>query len=506
MTSPSGLPRHTSGLPRNASGLPRAAEEGDSFGADLERATRFVGFALRATQRRRGLGLSVLAATLALAGLAVLVMPKMYQVETRILTNKNYVIGTLVAGRRVLPDMADSPTRSAVELMKARQTLQHLVDEADLAQSWHETRSPVGRIKDLVRHTLLGTPSDAAFNEALLEVLDDLLIPYVDGNVVVLRVDWHHPETTLRIAEAAKQRFLDMKREAELSEVNETVRILQEKAAASQAELEAAGLEVTRVAGGDSQKPLPMKTVRVERTVAPDEETIAERQKIEAELTRVQMLAGTLDREYRSRLEEAQKTLAGLRQTLGPGHPDIQAAVRVVEERSQAPDDLNRLRVREAELNQTLADLGGVGPRTQYDTIRVPDEAAMQRRGETQVDPEVETAMSTLEERIRRHNQVLARLDAAKTERITSQAAFDYRYIVTMPPLLPKRHVKPKVPFILAAALLAGLLLALLAAVGADVLSRRVVEPWQIEQETGIPVLGVVRVGGDEDSADQSAA
>ena len=60
------------------------------------------------------------------------------------------------------------------------------------------------------------------------------------------------------------------------------------------------------------------------------------------------------------------------------------------------------------------------------------------------------------------------------------------------PPQRPKGPVKPKVPLVLLASTVAGAILGLFAPSLVDLLSRRLVERWQVEQVLGVPLLGEV--------------
>ena len=81
------------------------------------------------------------------------------------------------------------------------------------------------------------------------------------------------------------------------------------------------------------------------------------------------------------------------------------------------------------------------------------------------------------------------RINGAQIELATSQAAFKYRYNVTRPPQVPRRPSKPNGLAILIAGALGALLLAIASSAGADVLGGRIIEPWQMERQVGVPVL-----------------
>ncbi len=90
------------------------------------------------------------------------------------------------------------------------------------------------------------------------------------------------------------------------------------------------------------------------------------------------------------------------------------------------------------------------------------------------------------------YESVLERTASAKIELTVSQAAFKYRYTVIRPAEIPKDPIKPNLKRILIAGFAASLIVGLLAAVGKDLLSNRILEAWQIERQLGLPVLGTL--------------
>jgi uncharacterized protein involved in exopolysaccharide biosynthesis len=490
-----------------------------AFTADLQRALDVVFFGLRAVGRRRQLAIAIFLLTVVAAAGALAVMPKMYRVQTRLLTHKAYVLPALVSPRRSVPLQADAPTRGAVELIKSREVLSGIIEDANVKQTWSETRTLVGRTKDMLRELLKGPMSDEDFEEALLEMLDKRLIAYIDADVVVMEVTWHDAPTAMALSEATHKRFLMKKKEGELSEVHETLRILETNVEGARRNVEAASEDFASVLQAKTKggvAPIRMRSIRVRKPSAgPGPEVAARAQKkveLERELASLQQSLAGRERQYQGRLDEANRTLSGLRQTLGPQHPDVQNAIRVVEERSRVPADLMSLRAQAADLDSRLRRLDesrSGGSPAEYTTIQVPDESAVaeSRTGAEGLDPDIERAERALNTRIARYNEFLVRLEDARTELATADAAFDYRFVLTLPPLFPKREISPNGPVILAGGVIAGLFLALLLALAADLWSRRVLEKWQLER-LGVPVIGDITVSRVllPDNSEQDAA
>lgn len=477
---------------------------------DFDRALLWAGFGLRAVRRRRAQVLAVFLGTLAVVFVALAVMPRTYRVQTRLLTHRSYVIPALVSPHRTVPVQADTPTGGAVELIKSRENLLGVIEEADLLRRWRETRSPVGRAKDWLRDLVLGPLPADEYREAVLATLEERFLAYVEGEVVVMQIDWHNPDDAVRLATVAQERFLRARKEAELGEVNETVRILSRSLVSSRTALEQAMADLQALIAektSSSRRPAQLPTVRLPRSSGPGDDIVDERRRVERELRDVQAEIAILEKEYKDGLSNAKQALMKLRASLGPEHPDIQAAVRVVEERSRPPGNLGKLKAREAELIRELRRVEGeirIAGRSDADLLEslgMPTQPSSTSRDLEVQDPELESRVRSLQALNERHNDIVERLEEARTEVEVASTAFDYRYIVTVPALQPKRHIKPKIPLVIFGGMAAALFLALLSAVVADVFSRRVVEPWQVQSVAGVPVLGLVKTSDEAASA-----
>jgi uncharacterized protein involved in exopolysaccharide biosynthesis len=87
---------------------------------------------------------------------------------------------------------------------------------------------------------------------------------------------------------------------------------------------------------------------------------------------------------------------------------------------------------------------------------------------------------------------ILERTDAARIELAVSQAAFKYRYTVITPAQEPREPLFPNVRLFILAGLLGSVMLAMSATVAADIMSNRLLEPWQVQRQLGLPILGTV--------------
>ena len=109
-------------------------------------------------------------------------------------------------------------------------------------------------------------------------------------------------------------------------------------------------------------------------------------------------------------------------------------------------------------------------------------------------DPLVEFSRNNLRVAAAKYEELLMRIDSARIEQDTARAAFKYRYSVVRPPSVPKKPVKPDVGLILALAVMAALFSGLLIGATRDLLSGKIVEPWQLERALNLPVLSQVKI------------
>jgi hypothetical protein len=99
-------------------------------------------------------------------------------------------------------------------------------------------------------------------------------------------------------------------------------------------------------------------------------------------------------------------------------------------------------------------------------------------------------AREKLESAIRRYQDVVGRIDAARIELDINRTAFKYRYSVMSPPEVPLKPKKPIATMIGIGSFVGAFLIAIIAAAVADLLGGRVLETWQVKRRLKIEVLG----------------
>ncbi len=153
----------------NGSGGP---EERDT---DVARVIHIIFFAIRSLRRRLALAIVVAIAMYIVIVVALFVIPRTYNVQSRTLTSGSSMLPALASPSRILDIKGKSAMRGAVERVKSRASLRAVVQRTGLADRWKETRAPLGRAMDFVRESILGPLND--------EQMEDVLVGMLDGRI-----------------------------------------------------------------------------------------------------------------------------------------------------------------------------------------------------------------------------------------------------------------------------------------------------------------------------------
>ena len=446
-----------------------------------------VGFALRSLKRRWFVALTCFVLTLAVAGAFVFYMPRTYRIDTRILSHPSYIIPSLTHPGRSIPVQASEGTRGAIEMIKSRENLLGIIADTDMIRGWQQTRTGLRMAFDTARRFVFGELSREDMKEAVLSTLEEKLWVTVENDVILISINWHDPVTGLEIVKAAQKRFLDGSAAREVSEIQETLDILGQNVAVAHNNMEAAADRLERIARSRQAG----RTIRrVGPTRARPESSTETGALVDAErdLAAKTQEIRRVEESYDQRVKAAQAKLTGLRTALGPKHPDVIEAVRDLEVQSFPPEAIAALRNEQAQLEQQLRRLqaaSGIAPRRSEIFESLPDVVPS-------VDPDLERALQTYRQTETVYNELTDRRDNAQVEMDAARAGFRYRYIVTLPPVFPRRPEKPEPSKVMVGAFMAALALAAVMALLADLRSRRVLECWQIERLLGLRVLGEV--------------
>lgn len=486
---------------------------------DVKAAGNFIGYLTRSLQRQRKVMRSTAIATFVVVAVLAVVLPRAYKIDTRILTHKTASLENFGGGGGAPPG-ADNPTAGAVELVKSRENMENLMTDVKLQEVWDAKRSTVSKLKDRVINLLAGPPSEADIHEAYLKMLDEKINATVEGEVVTMDVEWPDPDVAMSLSEGLVARFLKMRHDMELSEVVEAVNILERNVDNSrmgveevikkmqkifdekEAELSARGAASAKSAQ-TAHKSKKSHFISIRKPVSAEQVDSGDTEARKSLNEKVAQF-NNLKRSYDARLKKAQEELANLRATLGPDHPDYVDKKRELESLSQPPPELRAL---EQDISNMQAGLPASPapaiPKTEYKIETTPapqaDNFDMVRVGvsddlyaQLESDPEVTAILDELKKRQDAHDTLVQKLQNARIESEIKNVGFEYRYIMTEPPVYPKKPVKPNVPLMIGGGAVVSIILGALAALAKDVLSRRILEAWQLERFLNVKVFGEV--------------
>jgi uncharacterized protein involved in exopolysaccharide biosynthesis len=509
-----------------------AAEQPVDDGAliDVGQITDYVRFVLGSLRRHK---LITAATFLFVAGLsfgAAVLWPKTYQADARLIIQRNDVMAALSNPGRTIPRDGDAPTRGAGEIILSRESLASLVKQTNLLAQWQQRRAPVLRLKDGLMNRMRGVPTDAERLEGMIGLLEQRLTvsPGIDGTLTIA-VTWPDRQMAYEIVETAVQNFFDNKRVGESSAIIESVGILERYVASKQSEVNATFAElqteianrprpsIRRPAPAPAKPATPLSSVPAAPQtpttssfgiVAPEKAARLARIKYAIEARRVDI--ARLDQAKATQLNELQGRLAAALTVYTEDHPTVSSLRQNIATLSSDSAQLMSLRAEvqglEREQDQLLAETepppapssAAVGsappspspaaaPTRPADAVPVaatPDLSALGVGSDY-------TSPTSLRFRLELGQlaEIRERLESARIELATSQAGFKYRYGIVRPTQMPRGPVKPNMPMILIAGLIAGLGLAVFAAVAIDLIRGRVVEPWQVDRLVGVPVV-----------------
>jgi uncharacterized protein involved in exopolysaccharide biosynthesis len=459
---------------------------------DFEQLKNWIRFTRHAVWRRKLLALAVALVTMGAALALLSVMPRTYRIEAQLLAQRNSVMASLGNPSRRVPFEADSPTRAAAETVLRRDNLLSLMKQTDLLNHWYTHRTWLFRLKDRLVE-LIAAPTEEERTQAMVEFLESRLTVKAAEPTVTITLEWPDAQLGFRLVDTALQNFLEQRHSTEVSTIAETISILEGHANNLKEAIDAEMQDVKQ----------PVQTPPVEAgngpPAPPRRDLVAEANKAELAEVKVMLDAkrraiNELDEFRNRRLLDLQAQLAQQRAVYADAHPAILTLQQSISALQEPSPQLLSLRKEERELQAEYDKLSarraeGAATVTKARSGQASTPRAGDKRSE---DLNAEYARTRLRFAMEKYDVLLERIEAARIELDTARAAFKYRYSVVRPPTFPRRPEKPKVPLVMAGALVVALLLGTLAAVVADVWSGKILELWQMERGLKLPVLGQI--------------
>lgn len=474
----------------------------------LELAASYLAYCRRALRQHRALSIVASSIVLVLTIIAVIIWPRVYESATVLAAQENRVLDG---------DKTSSALTGAADAIRSRENVTTIVDELQLAKKWESTLSSVGRLKWKAMSALRGPMSEAAKREALIAMVQSSIS--VDGpawneSKITISAQWQDGATAAALADAAEQSFLRSRHTAEISSITEYIGILDGHAADLRKEIEALATKSKpddkKVEGAPSPAaPAAAPAPRIVMAAPPPKpaaptEDLSE---LRAVLQEKQRMLQTLEDTRRSRVANAEASLAELRTKFTPAHPMVVSAESALASMRQDTPQMIQLRGEVAQLSGELKAksaikeetsarvvtrvIGGGGaaiPTPSTDALPAELMKLMQE-GTEALNPSADAEFRTL---ISKYAMLRDKVTTARVDLDTAEAAFRRRYQIVIPPEVPSKPAKPKIPVILIGGLLASLGIGLLLAVIAELRTGKLVEAWQVDR-LGLPRLAEVR-------------
>jgi len=447
-------------------------------------------FLVRATLRHRALAFGCFLAVLAAAVASLWLLPQRYQVQARLLAQRNPVMWTLSNPGLPRPFDWDAPARAARETVLRRDNLVALCKQTNFVEKYLARRAPAVRAWHWMRDLVSGPKSNDRLLDDLVDTLQTRLWVEVGNEATVtITFEWSDKDIAYQMVQAAVENFLEVRHAQEAAIVGETISILEVHASRLQRQIDS-GVETLR----EKEKlyrrtpsPLARRTFAPRPRVAEDDEVA----RLKALLAAKRRALSDLEEFRQRRIEELQGQLVKLQAIYADQHPEVVSSRQNIEALSGPSPQINALHDEVLELEKEVVRRGGhVGdvPREVILPAVTESDLVPPAAGEAE-DPRLEYERGQLRLLLRQYTNMLERIEGARMELDTVKAAFKYRYSIITPPLVPKKPIKPNPLMVIAAGLLGGFMFAVFASVVVDLRSGKVLERWQIERIIGVPVL-----------------
>lgn len=492
---------------------PDSAEVLDLF--DYAHLGELIGFIWRAPRRHLFLSLTMLLIGICVTAGAFFLLPRVYTTEAKILTQPSFIIPLLSNPHRAVPVEYESATRAAGELILRHDNLATMVQQIRLADKWKAHRPPILRIKDKIVDALFGPISEADMERAMIGALETKLRVEADENTIRISADWQDPQTTYDIVSAAQSNFLRDRSTRDLEAITDSIRILEEEAKGQnravaqaltdvQTRSQRAEEDCLRLLSDALPSPggsTPAAPRRVIIPAAPATPSV--QPKIAKQLQEKREQLRELDEPRQRRLADLKLQLAEMRATYAAAHPSILELEAKIRDASVEPREVTRLK---QEINSLMGELESVAtssPRMPRAVVTAPPlspgaagsapTATMLEDCSRVETDDLTTARTTLRTTLEKYDDIMSRIDSARIEFITTEAAFKYRYTIVGRPEVPQKPRSPKTVLVLAAGIAMSLALMIFGPAARDLFSRKLIEPWQARRKLPIAFLGEVK-------------
>jgi len=470
---------------------PRRDDPGEFI--DYRAITETVSLAFGAVWRNRKQAVVVLLSFVALTGGAIAIMPRSFHTESRILAQRNLVMPALGNPRRAVPIDSDTPTRAVSETIFTRDNLVALIKQLDLMDRWDSERAPILKLRDKIQDKLRKPQTEQQRLDALIGTLEKTLKVTTDEGTVTIAIDWPNAHTAFEIVQTAQDNFLQSRHETEVSTIDETIAILEGHANEVRKTIEETLDQIgkARVALNPAAAP-GVAAVRRKRSSG-DGSAVTE---LRAALDDKRRQIAELETQRAQQLGQLRVQLAQEKAIYASAHPVVISTEQSIKDLSVETPALVALRHEENELAEKYiqfkeVQVGNDRPAFFAPLVTAPKQMTMRERelSEEQEDERIGYPKARLKIAGDNYEDLLRRIEGARIELDTAQAAFKYRYRVIRPAEVPEKPTSPKIPALLAAGVVLGSIASLITSLAAERRGNKIQASWQVERALHVPVL-----------------
>ncbi len=488
------------------------SQEGEADGLDLEQLREIVGFVLRSARRRPKLAVVTFVVVAALGVTVAATMPLTYNSQVSLLAQRGSAIRVLSSSNPGAMDSVDNPTKNVAAMIGRRDNLVSLAKEADLVQRVRESRPRALKLKDKVTTLLFGPTSTEDMESNLVRTLEKKLEVTTDDatSTVVISVDWSNPRIAYDLVTLVQKNFLEARYDSDVAVINESINVLEDHAKTELEHVDAELDAYQKLVASRTVKATPSRIVAREYlTGSPAGVSASELPDpdLAKALEEKRLQIQTLEVGRQRTLDGLQQQLAQAQLTLTPMHPTVIALEQQVEAMGRPSPELTQLRTEEKALMAQIVPAKATPPRSLLPlgpagALGLPRPSPSADAGASDADsiaalpvfnPDrdgpLQLAESKLAAAIRGYQDATYRVDAARVELDITRAAYKYRYTVVTPAELTNKPKKATAQLVGVGSVLGAALLAFLLAAGADFLTGKILESWQIRRRLKLDVL-----------------
>jgi len=474
-------------------------EQGGGGAFQPEVIKSYLAFAGTAIRRRWWLSIVVFVAGLGLTFLAMLYLPRKFTCTTVLMGQGSQVL----EGN----DRAN-PFAAAAQLVMSHENLERLVHQTDLIRKFEQRRPPLLALKDRIVARIFGEMDQDVKLAVQVGTLESALYVADEGGTLSVSVTWTDGVTAKELAEAARDSYIKTRHDAEMSAFKEKMTILEGHATRLRQEIDTLAAQIETL-----QKQKREKADAEDKTAAKGSVRSAPRrvfaglpadvpagasiEELKKKLDEKKKKLDDLDGERERKIREERAKVAELKLRLTPSHPEVVMAEQRVSLLAQPSSDVLLLRSEVQGLEDDIAQRNAMSskPRTSGggggvggDTL--PPSVVGLLQQDDAVDPAVTAQLAGA---VGRYGSLRDELRSARIQLDTAQAAFNQRYRVMIPAVVPTSPKSPKMRMILLAGIAVSLLLSLILPILLELRTGIMVERWQVHM-VQLPVLAELRL------------